>query len=70
MVADKKEECGVMQMEVLSYSRGGQHWHKERWAKSSNTAETGEETFRNGATRTAGPPDCASGVQDEFPFHS
>lgn len=28
MVADKEEECGVMQMEVLSYSCGGQHWHK------------------------------------------
>ena len=29
----------------------------------SNTAETGEETFGNSAARTAGPPDCASGVQ-------
>lgn len=34
-------------------------------SKSSNTAETGEETFRNSATRTAGPPVCASGVREE-----
>lgn len=37
----------------------------ERRRESSNTAETGEETFTSGATRTASPPDCASGVREE-----
>lgn len=42
----------------------------ERERRSSNTAETGEETLRSSATRTPGPPSCASGVQDAWPFHS
>lgn len=57
----KERSVGVMQMESLvSYSGGGQHWHKKNderrgeEKKSSNTAETGEETFTHRATRTAG----------------
>lgn len=38
--------------------------------RGGSTAETGEETFRDSATRTDGPSDCASGVQEEWPFHS
>lgn len=52
-------------LEVGSFGTG----NDEREEKSSNTAETGEETFGNRAARTAVPSDCASGVQGESTFH-